>query len=66
MIAKFLYHSENSVIAKIEIFAMHCNFRYGSENSSVVKFWHCSSLAIVQLLTASFFFYFPLFFPLGL
>ena len=33
MIAKFRYHSENSVIAKIEIFAMHSNFRYDSEFS---------------------------------
>ena len=31
MIAKFRYHSENSVIAKIEIFAMHSNFRYDGE-----------------------------------
>ena len=38
MIAKFRYHSENSVIAKIEIFAMHSNFCYDSENSSVAKF----------------------------
>ena len=44
MIAKFLYHRENSVIAKIENFAMHSNFRYDSENSSIAKFWHCSSL----------------------
>ena len=41
MIANFHYHSENIVIAKIEIFAMHS---YDSENSSVAKFWHCSSL----------------------
>ena len=33
MIAKFRYHSENSVTAKIEIFAMHSNFRYDSEFS---------------------------------
>ena len=66
MIAKFCYHSENSVIAKIEIFAMHSNFCYDSENSSVAKFWDCSSLATVPLLPASFFFYFLLFFPLGL
>ena len=44
MIAKFRYHKENSVIAKIEIFAMHSNFRYDSENSSIVIFWHYSSL----------------------
>ena len=44
MIAKFRYHSENSVIEKIENFAMHSNFRYDSENSNVAKFWHCSSL----------------------
>ena len=31
------------VIATIENFAMHNNFRYDSENSSVAKFWHCSS-----------------------
>ena len=44
MIAKFRYHSENSVIEKIENFAMHSNFRYDSENSNVAKFWHYSSL----------------------
>ena len=44
MIAKFRYHRENSVIGKIENFAMHSNFRNDSENSSVAKFWHCSSL----------------------
>ena len=44
MIAKFCYHSENTVTTKIEIFAMHSNFRYDSENSSVAKFLHCSSL----------------------
>ena len=33
MIAKFCYHSENSIIAKIEIFAMHSYFRYDSEFS---------------------------------
>ena len=44
MIAKFRYHSENSVIEKIENFAMHSNFRYDRENSNVAKFWHCSSL----------------------
>ena len=44
MIAKFRYHRENSVIAKIENFAMHSNFLYDSENSNVTKFWHCSSL----------------------
>ena len=38
MIAKFRYHSENSVIAKIEIFAMHSNFRYDSENSNIANF----------------------------
>ena len=43
MIAKFFYHSENSVIEKIENFAMHSNFRYDSENSNVAKFWHYSS-----------------------
>ena len=42
MIAKFRYHSENLAIAKIEKFAMHSNFRYDSEFSSVAKFWHCS------------------------
>ena len=40
----FLYHSENSVIAKIENLSMHSNFLYYRENSSVAKFWHCSSL----------------------
>ena len=60
MIAKFHYHSEFSVIAKIEIFAMHSNFRYDSENSSTVP------LATVPFLPASFFFYFLLFFPFGL
>ena len=44
MIAKFRYNSENSVIAKIENFAMHSNFSYDSENSNVAKFWHCLSL----------------------
>ena len=53
MIAKFRYHSENLAIAKIENFAMHSNFRYDSEFSSVVKFWHCSSLATVPLLPAA-------------
>ena len=38
MIAKFRYHSENSVIAKIEIFTMHRNFSNDSENSSVANF----------------------------
>ena len=33
MIAKFGYHSENSVTTKIENFAMHSNFRYDSEIS---------------------------------
>ena len=33
MIAKFRYHSENSVIEKIENFGMHSNFRYDSEFS---------------------------------
>ena len=33
MIAKFRYHRENSVIAKIEIFAMHSSFRYDNEIS---------------------------------
>ena len=45
MIAKFHCHSENTVIAKIENFAMHCNFRYDSENSSCSEFSlfrHCS------------------------
>ena len=40
---------------------MHSNFRYDSENSSVANFGtvqHCSSLATVPLLPASFFFYF--------
>ena len=53
MIAKIRYHSENSVMAKIEIFAMHSNFRYDSEFPSVAKFWHCSSLATVPLLPAA-------------
>ena len=66
MIAKFRYHSENLAIATIENFAMHSIFRYDSEISSVAKFWHCSSLTTVPLLPASFFFYFLLFFPLGL
>ena len=43
MIAKFRYHRENSVIAKIENFAMHSIIRYDSENSNVAKFWHYSS-----------------------
>ena len=30
---KFRYHSENSVIVKTEIFAMHSNFRYDREFS---------------------------------
>ena len=42
MIAKIRYDSENSVIEKIENFAMRSNFRYDSEISSVAKFWHCS------------------------
>ena len=50
MIPKFRYHSENSVIAKIEIFAMHSHFCYDSENSSVPKFWHCSALFHCSLL----------------
>ena len=50
MIVKFLYHSKNSVIAKIEIFGMHNNFRYDSENSSITKFWHCSALFHCSLL----------------
>ena len=47
MIAKFRYHCENSVIAKIEIFAMHSNFsmivkfRYHSENSVIAKISLC-------------------------
>ena len=44
MIAKFRYHSENSVIAKIENLAMHSNFRYDIEkfqrNFGTVH--HCS------------------------
>ena len=48
------YHSENSVIAKIEIFAMHSNFLYDSEFSSIAKVWHCSSLATVPLLPVAF------------
>ena len=52
MHSDFRYHSENSVIAKIEIFAMHSNFRYNSENSNVAKFWHCLLLfhCFLQLL----------------
>ena len=50
MIAKFRYHGENSVIAKIEIFAMHSNFRYDSEISSVARFWHYSALFHCSLL----------------
>ena len=42
MHSDFCYHSENSVIAKIENFDMHSNFRYDSENSSVTKFCHYS------------------------
>ena len=54
MIAKIRYDRENSAIAKIENFAMHNNFRYDSEFSSVAKFWHCSSLlATVPLLPAT-------------
>ena len=37
MIEKFRYHSENSVIAKNEIFTMHSNFPYDSENSAIAK-----------------------------
>ena len=33
IIAKIRYHSENSVILKIENFAMYSNFRYDSEFS---------------------------------
>ena len=44
MIEKFHYHSENSVIEKIENFTMHSNCRYDSKNSNEEKFWHCSSL----------------------
>ena len=55
MIAKFRYHSENSVIAKISIFAMHSNFHYDSENSSVANFgtvphwllFHCFFLRLL-------------------
>ena len=54
MIAKIRYDSENLVIAKIEIFAMHGNFRYDSEFSSEAKFWHYSSLAIVPLFPVAF------------
>ena len=50
MIEKFCYHRENSVIAKIEIFAMHSNFRYDSENSNIAKFWRCSTLFHCSLL----------------
>ena len=66
MIAKFRYHSENSVIAKIENFAMHNNFRYDSENSSCSEFSlfrHCSiascgyySLCTIPFLLALIFF----------
>ena len=42
--SEICYHSKNSVITKIENFAMHSNFRYDSENSNVAKFWHFSSL----------------------
>ena len=44
MIAKFRYHKGNSVIVKIENFAMHSNFHYDSKNSNVAKCWHCSSM----------------------
>ena len=44
MIEKFRYRSENTIIAKIEIFTMHSNFCYHSEFSNVAKFWHCSLL----------------------
>ena len=54
MIVKFHYHRKNTIIAKIEIFAMHSNFRYDSKNSIVAKFWHCSSLATVPLLLVAF------------
>ena len=50
MIAKIRYHRENLAIVKIEIFAMHSNFFYDSENSSVAKFWHCSALFHCSLL----------------
>ena len=53
MIAKFRYHRENSVIAKIENFAMHSNFRYDSEFSSIEKFWHCSLPNVPLLLAAT-------------
>ena len=58
MLSDFRYHSENSVIVKIEIFAMHSNFRYDSENSSVAKFsalFHCSLSTIPFLLALIFF-----------
>ena len=63
MIAKFRYHSENSVIAKIEIFSMHSNFRYDSENSSVANFgtvphwllFHCFLQATIPTALFHFF-----------
>ena len=38
MIAKIRYIAKNTGIAKIEIFAMHSNFRYHSEMSSISNF----------------------------
>ena len=51
IIEKIRYDSENSVIAKIENFAMHSNFRYDSENSSVAKF--LALFITVPLLSAA-------------
>ena len=38
MIAKICYIEKNTGIEKIEIFAMHSNFRYHSEISSIANF----------------------------
>ena len=58
MIAKIRYHSENSVIAKIDIFALHSNFCYDSENFSVANFgtvrhWQLFHLLLFSLLPAA-------------
>ena len=78
MIAKICYIAKNTGIEKIEILAMHSNFRYiakirydseislSKRNVQHSEFWHYSSLATVPLVSASFFFYFLHFFPLGL
>ena len=58
MHSEFRYHSENSVITKIEIFSMHSNFRYDSENSNVANFGTVSHWLLFQC------FFLRLLFPL--